>query len=1000
MKKELQEILLGGHTIVDSVLPMYYLSKERPYKTENGLYYLKEKTQFDFSSYYNIFSLKKWKKYTGIEKVFLELEFSGELGIELLGYYIDDTGKTHKESFGCYYYKNTEKNAVYLDFPEHTISDVFAFKIITGSDPVFFGGGRYCADIKKDAVENKHITIISKCVRSNGYMEYNIASVYRDILSDDRYKERFEWIIFDNGSLSDNIDIKSDRIKVTPYDDLDDDISDILRKTKGINKKTSHVLLLDSDIQFDTVALKRLYDFLSVLKKEYKTTYIQAAMLDMNKRNIQQEDFGRTVMKETGIYDDNTFDLNVIKEVVRNECVSKKAQVDYIGWWMGCFPAEILDSDERTGAFSDCKESEMTGEDIIVLNGFCFWHKPYNNINSGALYIKEAEASVIINESEKETLQKLLFGKDAELDNNMEMFYRSSEMVSHEDGVAVLEKDCYYDFSTYFNSFSYEKWKKYTSVRKVYLELEASGDFTIELMGHYVDGGGFIHKEWLGKYEYDLFTRKKLVFEFSQDTRCDVLAFQIKTKTRKVCIYNGRYFTVIGEGKTNKPYIALATTTFKKERYMEENIKLLKKELFGDEEYKDKFKWIIVDNGSTLDKAGIEDDYISVFYNPNTGGSGGFTRGIIEANRLPEKPTHVVLMDDDVKFFAESFKRLYKLLLLLKDEYSGHFISGAMLEMEAKNIQHEDIGRTTPDGEHGPVKPCFDLNKWDSVIKNEVIPEADNHQYAGWWFCCIPTTIARNDNLPIPFFIRGDDIEYSIRNSAGFITMNGICIWHQGFGNKFSAAMEFYQVHRNDLILHALNPKVKGVSIIKRIKDLFWQEIYKFNYKGADLLLDAVEDYMKGPDFIASLDGEKCMKDKKEKDNMLLPMSFDIESRFDKETLYDDEPLSKMKRAIYDYSYNGQLFPVKGLNRKISVIPYGWGYWPGRQYMADTIYAVDTFFNVYAIFKKSGKKFKAITDRYKKIISDYNARKKEVAKAYRAEAGRLESIEFWEEYLK
>ena len=90
----------------------------------------------------------------------------------------------------------------------------------------------------------------------------------------------------------------------------------------------------------------------------------------------------------------------------------------------------------------------------------------------------------------------------------------------------------------------------------------------------------------------------------------------------------------------------------------------------------------VVDNGRTLDTEKYNSEYVHIYPNQNVGGAGGFTRGIIESMDAEKKPTHIILMDDDVKILPESLIRTYSLLAIMKDEYDSHFISGAMLFME------------------------------------------------------------------------------------------------------------------------------------------------------------------------------------------------------------------------------------------------------------------------------------------------------------------------------
>lgn len=76
----------------------------------------------------------------------------------------------------------------------------------------------------------------------------------------------------------------------------------------------------------------------------------------------------------------------------------------------------------------------------------------------------------------------------------------------------------------------------------------------------------------------------------------------------------------------------------------------------------------------------------------------------------------------------------------------------------------------------------------------------------------------KSESIGIAAFYSGDDVEFSIANHAKFITMNGICIWHMGFVTKFNMPMEFYQVHRNSLIIQAASGVTPEVDYMERIK--------------------------------------------------------------------------------------------------------------------------------------------------------------------------------------
>lgn len=601
---------------------------------------------------------------------------------------------------------------------------------------------------------------------------------------------------------------------------------------------------------------------------------------------------------------------------------------------------------------------------------------------------------------EKVILQKIyMCAQEPYINDVKKMYYRGKSAIVREDSCYMLREKSKYDFSTYFNSLSVEKWKYYTYAEKIFLQLEATGSFCIQLLGYFVNDYGQAKKEILHTVRSDLKERKRITIEIPDREDISVVSFQIETITGS-CIYEASYVASVDSVKVNKPYITLVTTTYKKEKYVKQNMELLESTIFAEPVYGEHFSWKIIDNGRTLDFGEFSNDKIKLYYNNNVGGSGGFARGMIETINDERRSTHILLMDDDVVFSPDSFRRLFTLLSIMKPEYSDHFISGAMLELSEKNIQHEDVGFFSIYGEHGPVKPRFNLKKAADVVKNEKILMYDPHQYCGWWYCCIPMAIIRLDNLPLPLFVRGDDVEYSIRNHAKFITMNGICIWHDGFGGKFSGALELYQVIRNDLILTTMNDKeTEDIHLIDRIKWLFWQEIYKFNYKGADLLLDAVDDFLNGPEFLISLDAEQCMREKKDCDNVMSPITPDVEALINYKELYVYETLNKFKKFVYDHTCNGHRLPEFVCISKPGIIPHGIGYFQNKMFFTKVNYAVDSVNRTYTKYERNNLEYRRLRKRFKTVFDRYSKENAAVKQRYVKAAEYMHSLEFWRKHL-
>lgn len=598
-------------------------------------------------------------------------------------------------------------------------------------------------------------------------------------------------------------------------------------------------------------------------------------------------------------------------------------------------------------------------------------------------------------------LQNILFPKE-DLTEHWWLFYRGSRL-SHEtmESAYSLKKSEHSEFFTYFNAFSLEKWKKYTQVRNVYLRLSIKGKAGIQLFGHYTANNN-VNKEIISENYFEADGRETVMIPIPMDVKSQVVSFQLFAFD-DLYLYEGSYIADMDASLLNEVDISLVTVTFQKEDFITRNLTLLENEiLYTDEEVADHIFIRVIDNGRTLNAEEWNCDRIHIYPNPNVGGAGGYTRGMIETIQDQDfHATHALLMDDDVKILPESIIRTYNLLRCLRPEYTDHFVSGAMLYYERMHVQHEDVGFVSREGAFGARKPVMEMHLADSVVRNEKIYEDQPNNYAGWWYCCIPRTKLSLDRLALPLFIRGDDVEFSIANHAKFLTMNGICIWHMGFAVKFNMPMEFYQVHRNSLIIQAASGVTPEVDYAARISERFFIELNRFNYIGCDLLLDAIEDYLKGPEFLTAPGGEELMKKQASRVRKLsdarqtapgLPIEYDkIYRRGNK--------LRGLKKIWYKITYNGHLLPAFLLQKKPAVIAYDWFDAPEKQYMREAVLAVNPYDETGILRYRSRKEFLRLIRRHGSLMRRYGRNKDSVSKQYKDAKQKLTGLEFWQEYL-
>lgn len=365
--------------------------------------------------------------------------------------------------------------------------------------------------------------------------------------------------------------------------------------------------------------------------------------------------------------------------------------------------------------------------------------------------------------------------------NRQALYCRIQGDGSYKSGAWHLESDTTMVGDTYFNMISLLKWRKYTDLAVLYLHGMAEEKIEVALWGANGEQREKIsHHTCKGCFDIEL----PLV-----DFKYDFVFFEVCTSVKNIL----RNFSWQGSFGSWQPVnVGIVICTYKREDYLTRNVKKI-------HAYQVKHEWLsllVVDNGSTLPEQ--QEEKFALVHNKNLGGSGGFARGMMEECQTG-KNDYIILMDDDVDIELTAFERTRALLGGLKKEYKESFLAGAMLTMEAPAKQYEntaywDFIRIKNLGKD------YDLQEFAMLARNEMLPECQN-QYAAWWYCCIPLRRIAEIGYPLPMFIKGDDMEFSIRNARPVISMNGIGVWHQSFASKQSDFVN-YLADRNMLIIN------------------------------------------------------------------------------------------------------------------------------------------------------------------------------------------------------
>lgn len=254
---------------------------------------------------------------------------------------------------------------------------------------------------------------------------------------------------------------------------------------------------------------------------------------------------------------------------------------------------------------------------------------------------------------------------------------------------------------------------------------------------------------------------------------------------------------------------------------------------------------VVVDNGQSVGLT--SSDRVTVVPNRNLGGAGGFARCLHEARH--RGATHCLFMDDDASVDLWALPRVIAFLAYVRDMAIA--VNGGLTQA-ANPSRLWESGAVI----HQFCRPLFreiDLGFRPDVMHLDLVsaePKPANY-YGGFWFFAF--AIAQVSHWPFPFFVRGDDINFSIANAFRFVTLPGVvCFQDQDFADKESALTLYLDV-RNHLIQHlVLEPLEMSMRDFAAIPlHFFGRSMVQMHYDSLLSVTMSLEDVMRGPQFFA-----------------------------------------------------------------------------------------------------------------------------------------------------
>ncbi len=413
--------------------------------------------------------------------------------------------------------------------------------------------------------------------------------------------------------------------------------------------------------------------------------------------------------------------------------------------------------------------------------------------------------------------------------------------VAHDGTWLGADAGCQVRLNGVFASFAETYWQRHTHVRQVQFALSLTGEAALRVFRRDVAVGAdvCVFEAWYRFAEPHDVTVPITLADQGETLLWAELSFRDAST-----IANARWEAEAAP--LREPSLCAVICTFNRDADLIANFAALQRCVARPFD-----RIVVVNQGAPglaqrLDAAGVAlaGVALDVVEQANLGGAGGFTRGMMAA--LDGAATHIVLMDDDIAIEPMVLQRLRA---IYRYATTPLCIGGAMFDLFART-------RLTSAGDmiHPSRPEIITLrDPWADDARDpatrDYIARHRTPDFNAWWCLAIPREVVEAQGLPLPLFIRGDDVEYGYRlTQAGVPTLcwPGVAVWHRPFSLKSHAWHYFYD-RRNSLFLCEMHGRFTRWHLAGMIIGSFFSHLLRYDYARAEMLARGLAAFNRGP---------------------------------------------------------------------------------------------------------------------------------------------------------
>lgn len=392
-------------------------------------------------------------------------------------------------------------------------------------------------------------------------------------------------------------------------------------------------------------------------------------------------------------------------------------------------------------------------------------------------------------------------------------------------------------FDTYANIFPSGKWLRHSAVDRISLHLDGRGRFEVAVFEATEDRSWDRLKNEIVDLPCTLDVTPNGGFAAG-----GVLFFELRALGAGT-LRDAVWQTPVAPIRT--PALQVSVTTFRREEAVQRTAARF--EAFAAASpIGAHLQMLIVDNGQSVTLPPMA--HVTLVPNENLGGSGGFARGLIEAQN--RGASHCLFMDDDASVDMGAIERTWAFLAHARDPDVA--IAGAVANAQHRWKLWENGARF--DRLCRPEHMGLDLREFEQVcqLEYDTVARQPANFYGGWWYFAFP--VDRVKHMPFPFFVRGDDVSFSLAHDFDIVTLPGVISYQDEDFSVKETPLTVYLDLRSHLAHHLSLPSMEiGRSGLVRIIARFWmRSLLACHYETLEAIALACEDVLAGPGFFRS----------------------------------------------------------------------------------------------------------------------------------------------------